>query len=400
MKFGYSVFRAAFDAPMMVIAVGCFLALTFQLVGVPSFGTDWVAVGGKIGLAALAFAAGAQFRLSRLATDCPVSFRLCFGGAPLFLVICGLTAFILIPQMSLPTAFLLGGVLMLNGSAFDRRAIMYAPTPALVKAGVRFESAVVLALGLPVVTLLQGNATEAALTNGPLYPLLMASISTFISFAIGGSIGLLAALAGNRFLAGRFHAPSIQRFLAGKHFPVSLAAIGAMIAYILCDFITGNGLIAAAAAGLIWGEQTCVSPVRRLRLRSRVETVVIPLGYFAFGLVLAPRVLGADLLVLTFAIAVVTVMRAAPRLAALQQTGLSKDGQVFLAWFGGTPGAASAMFLLILVDSGTLSHQELLLTVGTVCVMVGVITARLTSQPLSSKYIRGMASAHRRQLFG
>lgn len=375
--------RSLTNAPILVILSGIAIGLSMSVMGLPALPTALVSAIATFALSALVFSAAMQFRVSRLGKQCPVSFRLCFGGAPLFLLACGLAAFILIPQLSLGAAFLIGGVLMLNGSAFDRRSIINTPAPALVKAGVQFESAVVLALGLPIVVLLEGNATATTQGDGMLAPLFHTSLATVIGFGIGGLGGLIAALAGNRFRRG-------------SGFALSVLAV--IVTVPLAMMLGGNALVAAGATGLIWGEQSKASRVPRLRHRVRTERIIMPLAYFLLGLVLGPRIFGADLLIVTFALAMVTVMRVAPRLAALQTSTLPREAQIFLSWFGGTPGAASSLYLLVLLDNGNLVDQELILTIGAVCVLVGVLTARLTAQPLAHRYLRGMGVARQRAL--
>ena len=380
-----SLFNAGFRAPLLVIALGGIAAVLMRIAGVSVISADGFALAGQLGLGLIAFSAGTQFRVSRLAKDCPVSFRLGFGGAPLFLIISGLAAFILIPQVALAPAFLLGGILMLNGSTFDRRAITNAPAPSLIKAGVRLESAVILSLGLPVVMLLEANATAAAPGNGMLFPLLDASRSAVIAFGFGGSLGLLAAIAGNRWF---------------MNYGVGLSVIMVIVAMVLSPVLGAHPVVAASALGLIWGEQSRAGFVSRLRLRARLDRTVLPIGFFLFGLALSPRLLEADLLGLTFALAAVTVMRAGPRLVALQRSVLPREGQMFMAWFGGTPGLASALYLLTLMSNGHLDDHELVLSLGTLCVLAGVITARVTSQPLVRHYVRALGLARRRQMFG
>ncbi len=380
-----SLFNAGFRAPLLVIALGGIAAVLMRIAGVSVISADGFALAGQLGLGLIAFSAGTQFRVSRLAKDCPVSFRLGFGGAPLFLIISGLAAFILIPQVALAPAFLLGGILMLNGSTFDRRAITNAPAPSLIKAGVRLESAVILSLGLPVVMLLEANATAAAPGHGMLFPLLDASRSAVIAFGFGGSLGLLAAIAGNRWF---------------MNYGVGLSVIMVIVAMVLSPVLGAHPVVAASALGLIWGEQSRAGFVSRLRLRARLDRTVLPIGFFLFGLALSPRLLEADLLGLTFALAAVTVMRAGPRLVALQRSVLPREGQMFMAWFGGTPGLASALYLLTLMSNGHLDDHELVLSLGTLCVLAGVITARVTSQPLVRHYVRALGLARRRQMFG
>ncbi|VAV90130.1 hypothetical protein MNBD_ALPHA05-443, partial [hydrothermal vent metagenome] len=142
-------------APAMMLAAGAGVSIVYRIAGGPFAPSEWAATGADVLLAALVFVAAAQFRLSRLASACPASFRLTIGGAPLFLVVCGLAAFILVPHLTLGAAFLVAGALTLNGAAFDRRAVADAPAPSVIKAAVRLESAAILALGLPVALFLE-----------------------------------------------------------------------------------------------------------------------------------------------------------------------------------------------------------------------------------------------------
>ena len=137
----------------------------------------------------------------------------------------------------------------------------------------------------------------------------------------------------------------------------------------------------------------------RLRLRRLIEHSVAPAAYFAFGCALAPRALQADMLTLIFAAAAVTVMRAGPRLAMLQSSGLPKESQAFLAWFGGAPGAASALFILMLLDDTMIVDHEAFLSVGALTVAAGIFAARLTSRPLANAFLRQSAIARRRRMF-
>lgn len=377
--------RAVAHAPALIIIVGLGASLVYRATGAPFMPSEWVASAADAGLATLAFAAAAQLRISRLAHHCPASFRLTMGGAPLFLIICSLGAFILVPQLSLPSALLIGAALMLNGAAFDRHAVTRAPAPAVVKATVRLESAAILALGIPVAALLEANAAVSAPDMPAIAPLFEASVSVLTGFAIGGAFGVLAAKAGNR--------------LRSSHGGVQFAIIAGIAGFFLSSLIGGHVIVAAAAAGLLWGEETKAPQVTRLRLRRAIEEAVTPAAYLGFGCLLAPRVLQADLLSIVFALAAVTVMRAGPRLAALQSSDLPKESQAFLAWFGGAPGAASALFLISLLGGATLIDQDAILTVGAVAVTAGVFAARLTSRPLANAFLRQSSLAKKRRMY-
>ena len=149
----------------------------------------------------------------------------------------------------------------------------------------------------------------------------------------------------------------------------------------------------------MWGQETDATATTRLRLRRVVEQSVPPAAYFLFGAVLGARLLEADLLSAIFAMAAVTVMRAGPRLATLQSSPLPKESQVFLAWFGGAPGAASALFLVSLLDDAMIVDHEALLTVAALAVIAGVFAARLTSRPLANAFLRQTAMAKKRRMY-
>ena len=376
--------RSIAGAPVLLLIAGGVTSLFLRALGENFLPPNIISNSAEAGLAALVFASAAQLRVTRFARRCPAAFRLTLGGAPLFLVISSLAAFVLLPQLSFPAALLVGAALMLNGAAFDRRAVTATSAPAEVKATVRTESAAIIAFGAPIAILFAANATAPAASEAPLGPLLSASIHMLQGFALGGSLGYLAALFARR-----------RPRLDGARF----AMAAGFLSFALGAIFGVSPVIAAGAASLVWGEQTTASPVARLRIRGMIEKTVAPAAYFLFGVILAPRVFEADMLSVLFAAAVVTVMRAGPRLAMLQSSRLPKESQAFLAWFGGAPGAASALFILSLVDNAAIVDHEAILTVGALSVVAGVFAARLTSRPLANAFLRQTALARRRRMY-
>jgi NhaP-type Na+/H+ or K+/H+ antiporter len=376
-----NLLRAAAAAPALLVAVGAAFSIAGGTIKAPALPVDLIARLGEAGLAALVFVSAAQLRISRFARACPSSFRLTLGGGPIFLVLSSLSAFILLPQLSLHAALLVGGALMLNGAAFDRRAVTSAPAPAAVKAAVRIESAGAIALGAPIAILLAGNAVAPG-SGATAGPLLDASYAILKGFALGGAAGLFAA----RILERR------KGWGPGR-----AAVVGGVVAVMAAPLLGANPVIAAGAAGLLWGEDTRSPNSVRLGMRRLVEFAVAPAAYFLFGLALAPRAIEGDLLSTLYALAAVSIMRVGPRFALLHGSRLPKESQAFLAWFGGAPGAASALFLLSLADDPMIVDHDGVLTIGALAVTAGVIAARLTSQPLASHFLRRSASARRRR---
>lgn len=375
-----AAYRRAAGAPGLVLAAGSALALILRITGVAGLPAQFSASAGEALLAALVFGAAAQLRISNLARACPAAFRLSLGGAPLYLLVCGLTAFILVPQLSPAAALVVAATLMLNGGAFDRKAVTQTSAPMAVKAAVKLESAAIVALGAPVAALAAGYG--AASGAGTLKPLLDASFSVFAGFSVGGAFGLLAA---------RRAAKTTQQN------PVDYAILAAAASFLFAALGGFNPVVAAGACGLIWSEEARGPSFRRIRLRRRVEGVVQPAAYFLFAATFATRLFSADLLTVLFAAAAATVLRAGPRLAMLQMSSLAPESQRFLAWFGGAPGAASALFLIDLLDNSTIADHEAVLSVAALAIYAGVIAARLTSRPLANGFLRELAAARKRR---
>ncbi len=382
--------RRAASAPAIVLIVGATASLTYRSFNLPFADLTLIAGAAEMGLAALTFVCAAQFRISRLSAF-PAALRLTLGGAPLFLLTCALAAYILLPQLDVASALLLAGALVLNGAAFDRRAVTNAPAPKDIKAAVRMESAAILALGAPIAILLASNASAAAVGEPATGPLMETSFAVLKGFAFGGVAGLLVAKLGNR-LRGR--AVLWTRLIDDK-----AASLTAAAGFILAQPLGADPIITALGVGLIWGEETRIEERKRFVMRRIYENAIGPIVYFSFGCLFAPRLLEADFLTIFFALCAVTILRAGMRLSILQTKNIAKESQVFLAWFGGAPGAASALFFIILLANPALTNQDGVLTVGAVAVTLGVFIARLSARPLTNHYLRRRAIAMRRGRF-
>ena len=382
--------KSAADAPGLLLAVGLTAGVAASFFGVAGYSAGIAALAAKAGLGAIGFACAAELRVSKLAKQCPSSWRLTLGGAPLFFVACSLCGFVMLPQLSFQAALLLGAIMTLNGAAFDKRAVVNAPAPAPIKAAVRFESAAIIALGLPVALLFVGYATAPQPNEAALAPLLRASLSVLKGFAFGGVLGLLAAMSGAAYR---------RRTLQMRALDGQIAIVAGVAAFCAAPFLGGDPIIAAAACGLLWGEQTSAAGPARLRVRRFTERVVRPFAYLGFGVFVAPRLFQADLLAVVFALSIVTIVRVAPRLAVLQSPELPRESQFFLAWFGGAPGAASALFAMTLLDNPALIDADAILIVSALAVSLGVFATRLTSRPLANAFLRETALTERRRQF-
>ncbi|MEO1310804.1 MAG: hypothetical protein AAFV51_07500 [Pseudomonadota bacterium] len=337
-------------------------------------------------LSGLAFAAGLQVKLGRLPKACPTSFRLATIGAPIFLVGAAAAAFALLPGLSSWSAVALAAALVLNGAATDRTVFMRAPAPNAMKFAVRTESAATLVLGAPAAIVLASAAGVPDAGARPAAALELTIASVLLGLILGAFIGAAAAIPAR--IAARSGRERLSR---------AFAVAGGATAFAAATFSIANPICAAAAAGLALAHDGRLAAPSRVALRRIADRGVSPVAFALFGFVLAPQILAeADLLILLFAVFVVGGVRIIAREAALARAPIDAESRRFVSWFGGAPGAASALFLLTYVDAGRMSDQEMVLTAGATAVFAGVLITRLTSKPIARRYVRALAAARRR----
>ena len=388
----YGITQSISRKPALILCVAAAAGCLYQMFRLPDSGHEIISDLSGAGLGALVFVGALQFRLSRLGRQCPAALCLAVIAAPLFMMSGAISAFIILPNLSIWSALLIGGALMLNGAAIDRRAITSSLAPLDVKRTVELESAAALVFGLPLVIIIELMA-DAPFSSASGW-METGIFRAVIGFALGGSIGLIGGMLSRR--ASRKTADSPEDEASN---PFIYALLSGLAAFLIAPLFQGEAIIAAGAAGLIWSEEGVMSGAQRRLLRQRFDQSVKPMAYALFGFTLGPAILQADILILMFAIAAVTILRVVPRLLALSRLGLSQEQQNFIAWFGGAPGAASALYMIKLRGMSALIDQEMVLTIGVVAVFVAIIGTRLSSRPLVSYFIRQNAVARKRRYY-
>ncbi|MCI5047221.1 MAG: cation:proton antiporter, partial [Aquisalinus sp.] len=272
------------------------------------------------------------------------------------------------------------------GASLERRVFRESSISKRIKASITLESAAALVVGLPLAVMIETAALTPHLTSADIVE--TGIFRTAIGFAVGGAIGLLG---------GRFYKWLLKRESSFAKPAVTIVA--GILAFALAPLIGGSAVIAVCAAGLLWSEESGLKRAERFVLHSGYEQIAKPLAFVLFGFVLGPRLLQADALIILFSIFAVTLLRIIPRLIALKSLKLATEEEHFLAWFGGAPGAASALFLLCLIESPALADQDIVMTIGATCVFTGVLVTRLSSRSLASFFIQRAAAARRKRYY-
>ncbi|WP_306250560.1 cation:proton antiporter [Parvularcula sp. IMCC14364] len=372
--------------PALVLAISTLAGILYRYTGLPMSDAGVVKLIAEACLALLVFSAALHFRISRLHLNSPAALRLAVIAGPFFMVIVALSVFVLSPSVTVWSALVIGAALMLNGASLERRVFRESSISKRIKASITLESAAALVVGLPIAVMIETAAMTPHLTSGDIVE--TGIFRTAIGFAIGGAIGLLG---------GRGY-----KWLVNRKSPLAKPGVtitAGLLAFCLASLLGGSAIIAVCAAGLMWSEESSLKRSERFVLHSGYEQIAKPLAFVLFGFVLGPRLLQADALVILFALFAVTLLRIVPRLIALKSLKLATEEEHFLAWFGGAPGAASALFLLCLIDSPALADQEIVMTIGATCVWTGVFITRASSRSLASFFIQRAAAARRKRYY-
>jgi sodium/hydrogen antiporter len=327
-------------------------------------------------LAVVLFTDAVRVRLPRLRHEAAVPLRLLGIGLPLTIVAGTVVGMLVFRDLNVWTAAAL--------------ATMLAPTDA--------------ALGLPVISnrklpsrIRQGLNVESGLNDGVCVPLLIIFLTLAIAegdsahvepvrvlleeigFGLVGGVvaGVVGAWLLRHAIARGWATPSWQQ-IASVATP--------LLAYTIALTLGGSGFIAAFVAGIAFGVVGGRGAESTTRFAEESGELLNALTFLMFGAVLLGPALGVlDWGVVVYAVLSLTVVRMVP--VALAMIGMRMRGatMAFLGWFG-PRGLASIVFVLLLVEEGSLAESALLQTVVSITVALSVLAHGLTAYPLAGAY--------------
>jgi sodium/hydrogen antiporter len=327
-------------------------------------------------LAVVLFTDAVRVRLPRLRHEAAVPVRLLGIGLPLTIVAGTVVGMLVFRDLNVWTAAAL--------------ATMLAPTDA--------------ALGLPVISnrklpsrIRQGLNVESGLNDGVCVPLLVIFLTLAIAegdsahvepvrvlleeigFGLVGGVvaGVVGAWLLRHAIARGWATPSWQQ-IASVATP--------LLAYTIALTLGGSGFIAAFVAGIAFGVVGGRGAESTTRFAEESGELLNALTFLMFGAVLLGPALGVlDWGVVVYAVLSLTVVRMVP--VALAMIGMRMRGatMAFLGWFG-PRGLASIVFVLLLVEEGSLAESALLQTVVSITVALSVLAHGLTAYPLAGAY--------------
>ena len=303
---------------------------------------------------------------------------LALGPGTVFIVAIIAGAGMLLLDMPLVMALLLGAVLASTDPVVLRDVVRDRRLPSSVRQALRVEAGtndvIVLPLVIVLAAIARGDAGGAG--DWAVFALQLLVLGPVAGFAVGGIGAELMAKADARF--------SIRREYQ------ALYGVGLVLgAYAAGVAVGGDGFLAAFAAGFavtILDRELCDC---FLEFGEAAAEMAMLLAFVMFGVVLS-EALGSLPLWPTVALAAIAILVARPLvlglLLSVRGVSLSRPARAYIAWFG--PRGLNSLLFALLVVVGDVPNSELLFAATGAVVVASILAHGGSATPVTAWYAR------------
>ena len=366
-------------APLVFVMAGIILGPVG--LGIVEFKLDGhtVLLVGEIALVFLLFTDAARINLSSLRQNEGLPLRLLGIGTPLTIALGTATAALLLTDLTLWEAAIVGTVLAPTDAALGQAVVSNPRIPVRVRQALDVEAGLNDGLSTPFVALF----LTLAVAEEELQP-----ASYWISFALeqigfGVLVGIGVGLVGGWLVS----LASKRRWMTDSFQRLALLAL-ALIAWALADQIGGNGFIAAFVGGL--AVAPTVERVGEQLIRfTEAEGQLLNLSvFFIFGVLVIGLIRPLSWEVALYTLLSLTLIRMLPVALSLLRTHLRSISVLFMGWFGPRGLASIVLGLIVVAEAPQLAGREEIELVVALTVLLSVLLHGVSAAPLSSVYAR------------
>jgi len=328
----------------------------------------------ELTLAMVLFADAAHADLGEVRRNWRVPGRLLLAGLPLTIVLGGVFALILFPELALLEIALLAAILAPTDAALGAPVIANPRVPNTVRESLNFESGLNDGICVPVVLILLGYATGIQVEHGTVAHVTLVVIE---EIGIGALTGLVLTFAGARLLVF-----SHERGWISPHWMDIPVLAKAAACFATAQALGGSGFIACFVGGLLLS--TYPKPKQDLlRGAENAGRILAMLTWVIFGWGVVPMILRTwTAATLLYAMLSLTVIRMAPVYLCLRGIVDDRMERLFIGWFG-PRGLASVVFAIIVLHEKLPNNETLMTVIGTT-VMLSVVLHGMSATPLSA----------------
>jgi len=368
--------RSLITPPMIFTALGV-LAYFFlpEMLGELD-GRAVLEVIAELTLVVVLFIDASKIRLPLLIRQYRLPLRLLAIGLPLTVLLGAVAAKIIVPELLIWEAALLGAILAPTDAALGQAVVSSKNIPERIRQSLNVESGLNDGIVLPLVMLfavLSSSNADSTEQNWMVYWVMQVTLGPLVGIAVGLGGGYLLKVSRK---AG---------WLAENYQRLSGIAL-ALLAWTGALQVGGNGFIAAFVAGM------CVSIYsdsigEAMRDFGEAEGQLLSLTTFLlFGAILiVPAFEAFTIACMIYALLSLTIIRMLPVMLALRGLNLRKPTFWFVGWFG-PRGLASLLFALLVVSEFEMPHGETILNFVVATVLLSMTTHGLSAIPGTGLY--------------
>jgi NhaP-type Na+/H+ or K+/H+ antiporter len=365
-------------APIVFVAAG--MVLGPAAFGLVEFGLDdhTVLLVGEIALAIVLFTDAARINLSALRQNEGLPLRLLGIGMPLTIAIGTAAAALLLTNLSIWEAAIVGTVLAPTDAALGQAVVSNPRVPVRVRQALNVEAGLNDGLSVPFLALFLILAVEEERLSANLwirFALEQVGLGVLVGIGVGLTGGWLVSQASRR----AWMTESFQR--------LALLAL-ALIAWALADQIGGNGFIAAFVGGLAVGPTVERGGEQLIRFTETEGQLLNLSVFFIFGVLVLGTIQHLSWEVALYALLSLTVIRMLPVALSLYGTHLRGISVLFAGWFGPRGLASIVLGLIVVEEAPQLPGRDEIEAVVALTVLLSVLLHGLTAAPLSAVYAR------------
>jgi sodium/hydrogen antiporter len=341
---------------------------------------------GEIALAIVLFTDAASTNLSALRQNEALPVRLLGIGMPLTIVLGTVVAALLLTDLTLWEAAIVGVVLAPTDAALGQAVVSNPRLPLRIRQALGVEAGLNDGLSVPFLALFLtlAEAEEEHL-----------SADIWIRFTLeqigfGVLVGIGVGLVGGWLVRWTSH----RGWMTDSFRRLALLAL-AIIAWALADQIGGNGFIAAFVGGLLIGPTVERLGERVIRFTEAEGQLLNLSVFFIFGVLVLGAIQPLSWEVALYALLSLTLIRMLPVALSLYGTHLRGVSVLFAGWFGPRGLASIVLGLIVVEEAPLLPGRGEIEAVVALTVLLSVLLHGITAAPLSAVYARrvgGMAA--------
>jgi NhaP-type Na+/H+ or K+/H+ antiporter len=373
-------------APLLFVAAGVVLGPAG--LGLVEFELDdhTVLLVAEIALAIVLFTDAAGTNLSTLRQNEGLPLRLLGIGMPLTIALGTAVAALLLTDLTLWEAAIVGTVLAPTDAALGQAVVSNPRVPIRIRQALNVEAGLNDGLSVPFLALFLTLAVAEEELQSASYWIRFALEQVGGGVLVGVGVGLAGGWLVSRASRSGWMTDSFQR--------LALLAL-ALIAWALADQIGGNGFIAAFVGGLAVGP-TVEHVGERLIRFTEAEGQLLNLSvFFIFGVLLIGLIQPLSWEVALYALLSLSVIRMLPVGISLIRTRLRSISVLFMGWFGPRGLASIVLGLVVVAEAPLLAGRDEIELVVASTVLLSVLLHGVTAAPISAVYARrveGMAA--------